>query len=60
MLECTLYNSVRNTFRSLYENVVLGSLKYVIHLHHRVDTNLYPTEATTLYYFKDLVGLTPP
>ena len=59
MLECTLYNSVRNTFRSLYENVVLGSLKYVFLLNHATDINFYLKKATSLRCSRELAGLTP-
>ena len=59
MLECPLYNSIRDKFQSLVEKVVLGSLKSFFQLDHEVAINLYLTEVTTLYHFRELGGLTP-
>ena len=38
VLECPLHNPIGEKFKSLFEKVVLGSLKYFIQLHHQVDT----------------------
>ena len=48
MLECPLYNSIRDKFQSLFENVVLGSLKSFFQLDHQHDISLYVIEATAL------------
>ena len=50
---------IRDKCSSLYENVVLGSLKSFFHLDHQVDINLYLMEATTLRHSKELVGFKP-
>ena len=59
VLECPLYNSIRDKFQSLFENVVLGSLKSFFQLDHQVDISLYLTEATALRHSRELAGLTP-
>ena len=59
MLECPLYKPYKDKFSSLFENVVLGSLKSFFQLDHQVGIiSLYITKATTLHS-KKLVGLTP-
>ena len=40
VLECPLYNPIRDEFPSLFENVILESLKSFFHLDHQVDINL--------------------
>ena len=40
--------SIRDKFPSLFENVVLGSLKSFFQLDNQVDINLYLIEATAL------------
>ena len=59
MLECPLYEPIRDKFLSLFENVAEGSLKSSFQLDHQVDISLYLTEATTLLHSKELVGLKP-
>ena len=59
VLECPLYNSIRDKFQSLFENVVLGSLKSFFQLDHQVDISLYLMEATALRHCRELVSLTP-
>ena len=59
VLECPLYNSIRDEFPSLFENVVLGSLKSFFHLIHQVDIGLYLTEASALHHSRELAGLKP-
>ena len=59
MLECPIYNPIRDKFPSLYENVVLGSLKTFFPLDHKVDCSLYLTEAIAFCHSKELVGLNP-
>ena len=59
VLECPLYDSIRDKFPSLFENVVLKSLKSFYKLDHQVDISLYLTEATALCYSSELARLTP-
>ena len=62
VLECLLYNPVRHKFPSLFEEVILGSLKYFysfFQLDHQVDISLYLTEATALQHSRKLVGFKP-
>ena len=44
--ECPLFNPVRDHFSSLFENVVLGSLKSFFQLDQQVDISLYLMKAT--------------
>ena len=37
MLECPLYDSIRDRFLFLFENTVLGSVEFFHQLDHRVD-----------------------
>ena len=51
VLECSLYNPIRDKFPSLFENVVPRGLKYFFHLEHQVSINLYllrPPHSATL------------
>ena len=59
MLECTLNNPIRDKFLSLFENVVLGSLKPFFQLDQQVDISLYLTKAITLCHSTKLAGLKP-
>ena len=59
MLECPLYKPIRDKFPSLFENVVLGSLKYFFQLDHQVDISLYLKEATALHQSRELASLKP-
>ena len=59
MLECPLYNSIRDKFPSLFENVVPGSLKSFFQLNQQVNISLYPTEVTALHHSRELIGLKP-
>ena len=59
VLECPLYKLIRVNFSTLFDNVVLGSLKYFIQLDHQVDINLYLMEAIALCHSRELVGLKP-
>jgi hypothetical protein len=45
VLECPLYNPITCKFSSLFENVVLGTLKSLFQLDHRVDVSLYLKKA---------------
>ena len=45
VLEYPLYNSIEDKFQSLFKNVVLGSLKSLLQLDHKVHINLYLMEA---------------
>ena len=59
MLECPLYNPIRDKFSSLFESVVLGNLQYFFQSDHQVDISLYLMEVATLHHSKKLVGLKP-
>ena len=59
MLECTLYNSFKDKFQLLFENVVLKSLKFFFQLDHQVVIRLYVREAPALCHSRNVVGLTP-
>ena len=59
VLECPLYNPIRDKFPSLFENVVLGNLKSFFEFDHQVDNSLYLTEATALYHSRELAGVKP-
>ena len=59
VLERPLHNPIRDKFPSLFENVVLGSLKSFIQMNHQVDISRYLTEATTLCPCKELPSLKP-
>jgi hypothetical protein len=48
VLECPLYDPIRDKFPSLFENVVLGSLNSFFQLDHQGDISLYLKEATAL------------
>ena len=41
MLECPLYKPIKDKFPSLFENVILRSLKSFFQLDHHVDISLY-------------------
>ena len=60
VLECPLHNPSRDKSPSLFENVVVGTLKSFIQLDHQVDVSLYLTETTTLCPCRELIGLKPP
>ena len=53
MLECPLYNLIRDKFPSLFENVILGSLKSFFQLDHQVDISFYLMEAIALCHFRE-------
>ena len=59
VLECPLYNSIREKFQSLLERVVFGSLTSFFSSDHQVDFSLYLTEAIALCHFLRLAGSTP-
>ena len=59
MLECPLYNPIRDKFPSLFETVVLGSLESLFQLDHQVDINLYLMEAIVLCHSIELANLKP-
>ena len=59
MLECPLYNPIRDTFSSIFENVVLWSLKSFFQSNHQVGLCLYLMEATSLRHSRTLVDLKP-
>ena len=48
MLEQPWYNPIRDSFPSLFDNVVPRSLKSFFQLHQQVDISLYLTEVTAL------------
>lgn len=54
VLKCLLYNPVANMkFPSLFENVVLGSLKSFFQIDHQDDINIYFTKAKVLHHFRE-------
>ena len=57
VLECALYNPIRDKFPSLFENVVLGSLWSFFQLDHEVGISLYLMEATALRHSSELPSL---
>ena len=59
MLECPLYNPIRDKFSLLFQNVVLGSLESFFKLDQQDDISLYLTEATALRHSRELVGFEP-
>ena len=48
VLECPLDNSITDRFPTLFQNVVLSSLKSLFQLDHQVDISLYLTEAKAI------------
>ena len=60
MLECPLYNLIREKCHLLLENVVLRSLEFFFSIGPSSwDISLYLTNATSLCHSRDLTGLTP-
>ena len=59
VLECPLYDFIRDKFPSLFKNVVSGCFKSFFQLDQQVDIILYLTEATTLGHSKKLTSLKP-
>ena len=60
VLECPLYNPIKDKFQSLLEKVVLRSLKSFFQLDHQVDVSLYLTAGIALRLFRELACLIPP
>jgi hypothetical protein len=58
VLECPLYNPIEK-FPSIFENVILRSLKSFFQLDQFVDINFYLTHPTTLHGSKKLADLKP-
>ena len=58
-VEYPLHNLVRDKFSSLFEDVILGSLKTFFQLDQQVDISLYLMEATTLRHSRELASLKP-
>ena len=59
MLECPLYNSIRDKFEFLFENIALGNVKPFFQLDHQVDVSLYLVEAMAICYSRELTSLIP-
>ena len=59
MLECPLYNPIRDKLSSPFEKVVRGRLSSFFHLDHQIDISLYLTMAIALCHSRELVGLRP-
>jgi hypothetical protein len=57
VLECPLYNPIRDKLPSLFENVILGkfSFNWTIKL-----TLAFISEDIALYHSRELAGLKPP
>ena len=56
----SLYNSTRDRFPSLIQNLVVGSLNSYFQLTYQFDFSHYFTEATALHYYRESTFLTPP
>ena len=59
MLECPMYNPIRDKFPSLFENVVPRSMKSFCRLDQQVNISLYLIDAIALRHSRDLIGLKP-
>ena len=57
MLECALYNSIKDRFPFMFQNVVLGSIKFSFQMDHQVDITMYLVNTTTLCHSKELAFL---
>jgi hypothetical protein len=57
--EHPMYNPIRDKFQSIFENVVLGSLKSLFQLDHQSQHSLYLMEATALHHSRELASFTP-
>jgi hypothetical protein len=53
VLECPLYNCVRDKFTSLFEKVTLGSMKFLFQLDQQVDISLCLTKTIALRHSRD-------
>ena len=60
VLECPLYGPISDKFQSLFEKVILGSLKFFFQLDQQVDISLYLMKATAFCHSRELAGSTPP
>ena len=58
MLECSLYNSMEDTFQLRFENAVLGSLKSFFQLDYQVDISFYLMDDIAICHSSELVGST--
>ena len=54
MLDCPLFNPIKDKFQSLFAKAVLGSFESIFQLDHQVDISLYLTEATALHHSKKI------
>ena len=59
MLECPLYNPIKDKFPSLFESVVPWGFKSFFQIDLWVDISLYLTEATVLRHSREVAGLKP-
>ena len=53
VLECPLYNYITNRFPSMFDKVVLDTLKSFFQLDHQTHISLYLTKTTTLSYCRE-------
>ena len=53
MLKCPLYTSIRIRFPSLFQNVVLGSLKSFVQLKHQLDLSCKLMDAIALHHSRE-------
>ena len=60
VLEWPRFNPIKDKFSSLFENVVLGSLKSFFQLDQQLDISLYLTETTTFCNSRKLTNLKQP
>ena len=54
MLDCPLYYPIRDKFSTLFEDVVLCSLKSFFQLNHQVDINFKFAISRSLLHFATL------
>ena len=54
VLEYPLYNSIRDIFPSLIENVVLKSFKSCYRFDQQIDISFLLTKSSTFFHFKRL------
>ena len=58
-LDLSSFKPIRDKFPSLFEDVVLESLKSVFQFDHQVDINFFLKEVATLCHSRELVDLKP-
>jgi hypothetical protein len=59
VLECLLYNPIGDKVLSVYQNLILESLKSFFQLGHQVDICLYLMKDIALHHSREIVDLKP-